>query len=98
MYKFVNGLVIIVCNKTNTIMEEQVELTPEEIKERKEKLLNYYQEQIEFLNTQLEYETLLTNVEEQRAKRIQMQAAIASFLSPESEEEVEDKPRTLKRN
>ena len=79
-------------------MEEQVELTPEEIKERKEKLLNYYQEQIEFLTKQLEYETLLTNVEEQRAKRIQMQAAIASFLSPESEEEVEEKPRTLKRN
>lgn len=98
MYKFVNGLVIIVCNKTNTIMEEQVELTPEEIKERKEKLLTYYQEQIEFLTTQLEYETLLTNVEEQRAKRIQMQAAIASFLSPQEEEEEEIKPRSLKRN
>lgn len=98
MYKFVDCLVIIVCTKTNTIMEEQLELTPEEIKERKEKLLNYYQEQIEFLNTQLEYETLLTNVEEQRAKRIQMQAAIASFLSPQDEEEVDEKPRTLKRN
>ena len=81
-------------------MEEQKELTPEEIQERKEKLAEYYREQVEFLTTQLEYETLLTDIEEQRAKRINLQAAVASFLSPEEEEEEMPEPpkgKTLKR-
>lgn len=77
-------------------MENQ-ELTPEEIQERKEKLLTYYKEQVEFLTVQLSYEKLLTDIDEQRAKRVQIQAAIASMLSPDEEEEVEEQPRTLKR-
>ena len=79
-------------------MEEQKELTPEEIQERKEKLLTYYEEQIDFLSVQLSYETLLTDIEEQRAKRVQIQAAIAGFFAPEHEEEEEPQPpKTLKR-
>jgi len=78
-------------------MENEKELSAEEIAERKEKLMSYYTDQIKFLTSQLEYETLLTDIEEQRAKRIQMQAAIASFLSPQEEEEGDEKPRTLKR-
>lgn len=84
-------------------MEEQKEMSPEEIQERKEKLSKYYEEQVEFLKLQLEYESLLTDIEEQRAKRIQMQAAVASFLAPdEEEEEVSEAPamrptKTLKR-
>ena len=79
-------------------MEEQKELTPEEIQERKEKLLKYYEEQIDFLSVQLSYETLLTDIEEQRAKRVQIQAAIAGFFAPEPEEEEESQPpKTLKR-
>lgn len=79
-------------------MEEQKELTPEEIQERKEKLLKYYEEQIDFLTVQLSYETLLTDIEEQRAKRVQIQAAIAGFFAPEPEEEEEPQPpKTLKR-
>lgn len=82
-------------------MEEQKELTPEEIQERKEKLLKYYEEQTDFLTVQLTYETLLTDIEEQRAKRVQIQAAIAGFFAPEPEGEEEESvpqaPKTLKR-
>ncbi len=78
-------------------MDENKELTPEEVKERKEKLVQYYAEQVEFLTVQLEYETLVTQIEEQRAKRLQFQVMVANMLAPDEEEE-EEKPRTLKRS
>ena len=81
-------------------MEENKEvLTPEEVKERKEKLTQYYTEQVEFLTVQLQYETLVTQIEEQRAKRLQYQVMVANMLAEEpEEEEVEEKPRGLKRS
>lgn len=79
-------------------MEENKELTPEEVKERKEKLVQYYTEQVEFLTVQLEYETLVTQIEEQRAKRLQYQVMVANMLADEPEEQEEEKPRTLKRS
>jgi hypothetical protein len=82
-------------------MEENKELTPEEVRERKDKLVQYYTEQVEFLAVQLEYETLVTNIEEQRAKRLQFQVMVANMLAPDTEEdsvEEEEKPRTLRRS
>jgi hypothetical protein len=82
-------------------MEENKELlTPEEVKERKEKLTQYYTEQVEFLTVQLKYETLVTDIEEQRAKRLQFQVMVANMLAPddEPEEEEAEQPRTLKRS
>jgi hypothetical protein len=81
-------------------MEENKELlTPEEVKERKEKLTQYYTEQVEFLTVQLQYETLVTDIEEQRAKRLQFQVMVANMLAPDDEEEeIEEKPRGLKRS
>ena len=82
-------------------MEENKEvLTPEEVKERKEKLTQYYTEQVEFLTVQLQYETLVTDIEEQRAKRLQFQVMVANMLAPDDEEEAEEaeQPRTLKRS
>lgn len=80
-------------------MEENKELTPEEVKERKEKLTQYYTEQVQFLTVQLEYETLVTQIEEQRAKRLQYQVMVANMLADEPEEiEEDEKPRTLKRS
>ena len=82
-------------------MEENKEvLTPEEVKERKEKLAQYYTEQVEFLTVQLQYETLVTDIEEQRAKRLQFQVMVANMLAPDDEEEAEEaeQPRTLKRS
>ena len=81
-------------------MEDNKELlTPEEVKERKEKLTQYYTEQVQFLTVQLEYETLVTQIEEQRAKRLQYQVMVANMLAEEPEEdELEEKPRGLKRS
>jgi hypothetical protein len=82
-------------------MEENKELTPEEVRERKDKLVQYYTEQVEFLTVQLEYEILVTNIEEQRAKRLQFQVMVANMLASDTEEdsvEEEEKPRTLRRS
>ena len=80
-------------------MEDNKELlTPEEVKERKEKLTQYYTEQVQFLTVQLEYETLVTDIEDQRAKRLQFQVMVANMLAPDDEEEEVDQPRTLKRS
>ena len=48
----------------------QEELSPEEIAQRKQELSNFYKDNVKHLKIQLEYETLLTDIEEQRAKRI----------------------------
>jgi hypothetical protein len=80
-------------------MEDNKELTPEEVKERKEKLAQYYTEQVEFLTVQLQYETLVTDIEEQRAKRLQFQVMVANMLAPDDDEAEEaEQPRTLKRS
>lgn len=81
-------------------MNEELEMSAEEIQQRKEKLNEYYVTEIEFLKVRLEYETLVTQIEEQRAKRIQYQVMVANMLAPESEEEEGEEPakRTLKKS
>lgn len=80
-------------------MNEELEMSAEEIQQRKEKLNEYYVTEIDFLKVRLEYETLVTQIEEQRAKRIQYQVMVANMLAPESEEEGEEPvKRTLKKS
>ena len=67
----------------DTAPEEQ--LTPEEVKERRQELTNFYKEGSKHLKVQLEYETLLTDIEEQRAKRLQASMFLAqSFAKQEA--------------
>lgn len=81
--------------------EQEQELTPEQLTERKEQMLSFYTESLPYLEAQLKYETLLTSIDEIRFKRtnIQMQyAMLASEMQEESEEETtEPTKRTLKK-
>ena len=81
--------------------EQEQELTPEQLTERKEQMLNFYKESIPYLEAQLNYETLLTSIDEVRFKRtnIQMQyAMLASEMQEGPEEETtETTKRTLKK-
>ena len=81
--------------------EQEQELTPEQLTERKEQMLNFYKESIPYLEAQLNYENLLTSIDEVRFKRtnIQMQyAMLASEMQEEPEEETtEPTKRTLKK-
>jgi hypothetical protein len=62
-------------NQTN--MQNGEKLSPEEIKKRRAEITKYYKEQIVHLKVQSEYEKLLTEIEESRAKRLQAQAFVA---------------------
>jgi len=50
-------------------MENPENLSAEELNERKEEMKTFYDESVPYLESQLKYETLLTDVEEARFKR-----------------------------
>lgn len=80
------------------------EPTPEEIAEMRERMLEYYENQIPFLTKQKEYETLLSEIEIARARRVEASIRIAQMtMGPqegqeESEMVEEPKKRTLKKD
>ena len=89
-------------------MEEQKELSKEEIKARREEITAFYKENIKHLKVQREYEELLRDVEKARAERLQSQMFLAQAyaageegdLNQESEnagEAFEEAKKTLKR-
>ena len=63
--------------------EDLKELSKEELRERRKKVTEYYDDHIPHLKVQLEYERLLTEIEENRAKRAQAQKFLAQILTPE---------------
>lgn len=65
---------------------QQKEMSLEEMAERKSKLTQFYKEQIEFLKIQLEYETLIADVEDQRARATYAQVKLAQMLAGPSKE------------
>ena len=80
-------------------------ISAEELADRKAKLTAYYEEQIPFLKKQLEYETLLADLQEQEARRIYSQVKIGQMIAsaPQDEEPMEEesmpsKPRSLKKD
>ena len=64
------------------------EPTPEEIQEMRERMQSYYENQIPFLEKQKEYETLLADIEQARARRIEMTIRIAQMtMGPQDDME-----------
>lgn len=78
----------------------QQEPTPEEIREMRDRMHEYYKDQIPFLESQKEYETLLSEIEIARLRRIDATLRIAQLTAPpqEQKEAPEEKkgPRRLK--
>ena len=68
------------------LQDQQVELSEAELKEKREKITKFYKDNIEHLTIQLEYETLLTSIEENRAKRLQAQMFIAEAYASQQED------------
>jgi hypothetical protein len=84
------------------------QMTEDQLKERKDEMLSFYQESMPYLEAQLSYEKTLTEIEEHRFKRAtyQMQWAMMMQSSDPETSEPEgseldtsvDKPKKLKRN
>jgi hypothetical protein len=80
-------------------MENQQEnISPEELVRRREELSAHYKETIPFLKRQLEYEELLTKIEEARANRFMIQVKVAQYMAPDPEEEPSPEPSSKSRN
>lgn len=77
---------------TNTENQEQQQLTPEQIEAMRKNMVAYYKEQISTLKLQSEYEKLLAEIEEARAKRIMNTIRIAQMMAGPREEESEEEP------
>ena len=89
--------------------ETTTEMSPEEMKKKRAEITKFYRESIKNLEVQLEYEKLLTDIEKQRAERVQAQMFLAqaygasekaqSQAAQDWDEEFENAPkRTLKRD
>lgn len=65
---------------------QQKEMSPKEMAERKSKLTQFYKDQIEFLKIQLAYETILADIEDARARATFAQVKVAQMLAGPSKE------------
>ena len=89
--------------------ETQETPSPEEMKQRRQEITTFYKDNIKHLKVQLEYETLLTDIEKARAERLQAQVVMAQVYAAQDragkevkedwDKEFENAPqRTLKRD
>ncbi len=83
--------------KTSTMenlnqQEQEVELTAEELAEKKNQMLKFYTESLPYLKAQAEYEKILCEIDEARFKRtsIQYQYAMMEQNQQEQPTEVEE--------
>lgn len=63
------------------IPQEQPEMTPAQMVEFRKKAKAYYNDQSVVLKAQLEYESLLADIEEARAKRMTMTIRMAQMMA-----------------
>jgi len=71
----------------NVLESQDVEMSKDELKERRQQITDYYSDHLPHLKVQLEYEQLLTEIEENRAKRAQAQQFLAQILGPKDGED-----------
>lgn len=76
--------------ETNQPQERQ--MTPEEIKIRKAEMIAYWKEDQAFLKAQVAHETLITELEELKARQIFAQVKIANLMAPPPQYEPEAGP------
>lgn len=76
---------------------QQTEFTEAEIQEKKAEMLAFFKEQTEILTAQKEYETVLTELDELRARRALANMRVAQIMAPapsQENEEVEEAPKS----
>jgi hypothetical protein len=79
-------------SETNTEREP----TEQELQAYRENMKKFYEQQIPFLKKQKEYEVLLADIEEARAKRLTMSVRIAQIMSgPAQEPSEEEKAKAM---
>ena len=74
-------------------MENQQEetFTQDQVDAKKDEMLQFYTESLEYLDAQLKYEEKLMLIDEVRFKRAQFQLQYAMMMAPPEEDEPTDK-------
>lgn len=62
---------------------EEMELSQEELAQRKEEMLSFYTESMPYLKAQFDYENLLMQIDECRFKRAEYQLRYAMMMNPQ---------------
>lgn len=75
-----------------TNQETAEQLTPEQLKKRRDDLITYYKNQTAVLEAQFKYESVMADIEEQRVKRMTMIMRQAQMAAPQQDEEEEEEP------
>jgi hypothetical protein len=70
-----------------TNQQPEMEMTPEQLAEQKEKMLEFYRESMPYLKSQLDYEKMLLEIDETRFKRSSIQYQFAMMVNPQPQEE-----------
>lgn len=73
-----------------TVNQQDVEMTPEQLAEQKENMLRFYTESLPYLEAQLKYEQMLLQIDEARFKRSSIQYQFAMMMNPPQEEEADE--------
>jgi hypothetical protein len=79
--------------------QQQQDLTPEEIAARKQEMLDFYNESMEYLEAQYKYEKLLADIDESRLRRASVQMQFANLMAAQmdnEQEQSEGKEKKLK--
>ena len=71
-------------------MENPENLSPEELTAKKEEMLQFYKESMPCLEAQLKYEKMLSEIDEMRLKRTQIQMAYAQMMAPPQEDSMRE--------
>ena len=66
--------------------QPEMEMTPEQLEEQKEKMLEFYRNSMPYLKAQLDYEKMLLEIDETRFKRSSIQYQFAMMMNPPQEE------------
>lgn len=69
-----------------TNQQPEMEMTPEQLEEQKEKMLEFYRNSMPYLRAQLDYEKMLLEIDETRFKRSSIQYQFAMMMNPPQEE------------
>ncbi len=68
----------------------QENLSPEELTAKKEEMLQFYKESMPYLEAQFQYEKMLSEIDEMRLKRTQIQMAYAQMMAPPEEDPTDE--------
>lgn len=101
MYIFVSKHFKYITMSVEPTNDEMENLSPEELAQKKQEMLEFYEESMPYLQAQLAYEKILSEIDEVRFRRSQIQMQFAMMMNPPEDEQNNNpepsKKRTLKK-